>query len=421
MAATSATLESDFGPTFEEIVAARARIASGIARTACDDSPLLSDLCGARVMVKREYQLPTGSFKERGARNALLQLPAESRPAGVIAASAGNHALALAYHGRDLGTAVTVVMPVFAPLVKQERCRQFGARVVLSGTNIAEAKEEAERIIAAEGQTYVHGFDDRAVIAGAGTIGLELVEQVPDLEAVVLPIGGAGLAAGVGLALRTMKPSVRIIGVEPELAASFAAALAAGEPRSCAVAPTLGDGLAVPTVGSRAFALARETVHEARQVSEAALALAILRLVELEKAVVEGAGAAPLAAFLDEDRLDLKGRRVALILCGGNIDPAILGRVIENGLVEDGRLVQFRALISDRPGGLARLTALMAEAGASVRQIAHERAFTRSSFAEVEVICTIETRDHAHALAVLERLRESAIPCEVVSGSPLAP
>ena len=411
MNATAMGLE----PTFEEIVAARGRIASGIDRTSCDESVLLSDLFGMRVWCKREYLQATGSFKERGARNALLLLATEARERGVIAASAGNHALALAYHGRDLGIPVTVVMPIVAPLVKQERCRQFGARVVLAGMNIAEAKDEAERIIAAEGQTYVHGFDGAEVIAGAGTIGLELLDQVPNLDAVILPIGGAGLLAGVGLAIKTMSRRVRIIGVEPTNAASFAAAMEAGTPVTIPMEPTLGDGLAVPGVGPRAFALARTVVDEVVTVGEESLALAILRLLEMEKGVVEGAGAAPLAALLEGKIAGLAGKNVALLLCGGNIDPAVLGRVIEHGLVADGRLVQFRVLISDRPGGLARLTAAMAESGASVKQIAHERAFTRSNFAQVEVVCTLETRDRAHAHEVLARLRAAGMPCDVVS------
>lgn len=402
-------------PTFGEIVAARTRIASGIERTSCDRSTLLSDLLGMDVFCKREYLQKTGSFKERGARNALLLLPPSAREKGVIAASAGNHALALAFHGRDLGIPVTVVMPTAAPLVKQERCRQFGARVILSGANIAEAKEEAERIIEAEGQTYVHGFDARDVIAGAGTIGLELLDAIPDLDAVILPVGGAGLAAGVGLALKTMRPSVRLIGVEPENAPSFAAALEAGEPVRVEMEPTLGDGLAVPSVGPRAFALARTVVDEVVTVSERAIALAILRLLELEMGVVEGAGATPLAALLEGRVEGLAGKKVALILCGGNIDPAVLGRVIDHGLVEDGRLVQFRALISDRPGGLAKLTATIADCGASVKQIAHERAFTRSNFASVEVVCTLETRNRAHAKDVLARLAAADIPCEIVA------
>lgn len=402
-------------PTFEEIFAARTRIAAGIDRTSCDESILLSDLFGMRVFCKREYLQATGSFKERGARNALLLLPTEAKGRGVIAASAGNHALALAFHGRDLGIPVTVVMPIVAPLVKQERCRQFGARVILSGMNIAEAKDEAERIIAAEGQTYIHGFDGAAVIAGAGTIGLELLDQVPNLDAVILPVGGAGLLAGVGLALKTLKHDIRVIGVEPTNAASFAAAMAAGEPVTIPMEPTLGDGLAVPGVGPRAFALARTVVDEIVQVSERSLALAILRLLELEKGVVEGAGAAPLAALLENKVAGLEGKNVALILCGGNIDPAVLGRVIEHGLVADGRLVQFRVLISDRPGGLARLTAAMAESGASVKQIAHERAFTRSNFAQVEVVCTLETRDRAHAKEVLGKLNAAGMPCDVVA------
>ena len=402
-------------PTFGEIVAARTRIASGIERTSCDRSTLLSDLLGMEVYCKREYLQKTGSFKERGARNALLLLPEAARAKGVIAASAGNHALALAFHGRDLGIPVTVVMPTAAPLVKQERCRQFGARVILAGANIAEAKEEAERIIDAEGQSYVHGFDDRNVIAGAGTVGLELLDAVPDLDAVILPVGGAGLLAGVGLALKTMRPSVRLVGVEPENAPSFLAALEAGEPTRIEMDPTLGDGLAVPIVGPRAFALARTVYDEIVTVTERGIALAILRLLELEMGVVEGAGAAPLAALLEGRVEGLAGKKVALVLCGGNIDPAVLGRVIDHGLVEDGRLVQFRALISDRPGGLAKLTATIAECGASVKQIAHERAFTRSNFAQVEVVCTLETRNRPHAQSVLARLAGVGIPCEIVA------
>ena len=393
--------------TFQEIVAARSRIESGIMRTPCKESAWLSELFDCHVFTKLEYLQRTGSFKERGARNALLLLPEDQKRKGVIAASAGNHALALAHHGRDLGIPVTVCMPLFAPLVKQTRCRELGARVILSGENIAEAKVEADRISAAEGQTYVHGFDGLEVIAGAGTLGLEILDQVPDPDAVVIPIGGGGLIAGMGLALKTMRPATEIIGVEPEHAASFSAALKQGKPVMAEVLPTLGDGLAVPCVGENAFQIARELVDDVLLVDESQIAVAILRLLELEKGVVEGAGAAPVAAMLSGKLDRLKGKRVVLVLCGGNIDPAVLDRVIDFGLVADGRISRFTAEISDRPGGLAAFTEVIAEAGAGVKQIEHERMFASADMSKVTVVCTVETRDRSHASALHQALKSA--------------
>ena len=391
--------------TLESIVAARHRIAGGVVRTPCEESPALSEICGCRVFSKREYLQRTGSFKERGARHALLQLGDQARQKGVVAASAGNHALALAYHGRDLGIPVTVVMPVFAPLVKQSRARGLGAKVILFGDNIHEAKTEADRRVEAEGLTYVHGFDGPEVIAGQGTLGLEILDQVPDADAIIVPIGGAGLIAGLGLAVKAVRPATQIIGVEPENAASYLAACAAGEPLLADMKPTLGDGLAVPIVGPNAFEIARRVIDRTVTVNEEALALAILRLVELEKGVVEGSGAAPLAALMSGKLDDLDGKKVVIVLCGGNIDPAVLGRVIEHGLVADGRLTQLDVVISDRPGGLARLAQTMAEMGASVKQITHERAFTTPDVSRVQVRCVVETRDAAHAQRLREKLR----------------
>lgn len=389
--------------TFESIVAAKNRIAGGVVRTPCELSPLLSDLCGCQIYAKLEYLQRTGSFKERGARNALLQLSDEQKRIGVTAASAGNHALALAYHGRDLDIPVTVVMPIFAPLVKQERAKQLGATVLLHGANIGEAKERADGLVERHGLTYVHGFDGADVISGQGTLGLEILEQVPTADAIVVPIGGAGLIAGLGLAIKTMRPECQIIGVEPTCAASFLAAVEAGEPIQTIMEPTLGDGLAVPKVGPRAFSIARQVVDRVVTVDEGEIALAILRILELEKGVVEGSGAAPLAAFFNGQLADLAGKRVVLALCGGNIDPAVLGRVIEHGLVQDGRLARFVAQISDRPGGLAAFTQAIADVGASVKQIEHERAFAGADISKVEVLCTVETRDHAH-IAELRRV-----------------
>lgn len=392
-----------------DIVAARSRIEGAVARTPCPESEALSALCKAVVFAKREYTLPTGSFKERGACNALMLLNDDARRKGVIAASAGNHALALAHHGRLLGVPVTVVMPRFAPLIKQARCRQMGARVILLGADIAESKGHAEELIKAEGLTYIHGFDGPAVIAGQGTIGLELLEQVRDLDAIVCPVGGAGLLAGVALAVKSLAPGVRIIGVEPVNCPSLAEAMRAGHAVTARCEPTLADGLAVPRVGENAFALVRERVDEVVSVTEDEIALAILRLIELEKGVVEGAGATPLAAMLSGRLASLEGQRVALLLCGGNIDPAVLGRVIERGLVVDGRLTRFTASISDRPGGLRDFASAIAGIGASIREVDHERAFSTTNVSRVTVHATIETRDRAHAQELAAALARTGI------------
>ena len=400
-------------PTFDEILAAKERIFPGINVTPCSPSPIFSTMFDCEIYCKMEYLQETGSFKERGARNALMLLSEEQRRKGVIAASAGNHALALAYHGKLLGIPVRVVMPVIAPMVKQERCRHFGATVEISGNNIAEAKLRADEYVQSEGLTYVHGFDGIDVIAGAGTMGLEILEQVPDVEAIVLPVGGAGLIAGLSLAVKSLKPSVQIIGVEPEYAASFIAAQKAGSPVLIKMEDTLGDGLAVPRVGDNAFALANQHIDDVVTVTEKDIALAILRLVEIEKGVVEGAGAAPLAALIAGKLDTLKGKKVVLVLCGGNIDPSVLGRVINYGLRCDWRLVRFRCEISDRPGGLEKLTHAIAALRASVKQISHERTFGKPNFSRVTVACVVETRDKTHADELIAHLEELDMPCEL--------
>ncbi len=397
--------------TFEDILAARDRIAGGVVETPCGESPALSELTGCRVFPKAEYLQRTGSFKERGARNALLLLPEAQKKIGVVAASAGNHALALAYHGRELGIPVTVVMPTVAPIIKQSRCRGMGAKVLLHGDNIGEAKNLADKLVESEGLAYVHGFDGADVIAGAGTLGLEILKQVPEADAIIVPVGGGGLIAGLGLAVKRLRPECLVIGVETLRSASYSAAMESGCPVPAVVGGTLADGLAVPCVGARAFEIAQKVVDKVVTVDEEAVALAILRLVELEKGVVEGAGATPLAALLADKLQELKGKRVVLCLCGGNIDPTILGRVIEHGLTVDGRLARFTAVISDRPGGLARLTGALAEAGASIKQIVHERAFASADVTSVEVECIVETRDRKHLECVLEKLAQLGIPC----------
>ena len=393
--------------TYDDIVAARARIRGGIYESPCVESIPLSQLTGAHVYCKLDYLQRTGSFKERGARNALLKLDDARRRRGVIAASAGNHAQGVAYHGALLGIPVTVVMPQFAALIKVTNCRQLGARIVLHGADLSEARVMAEQMARDEGLTFIHPFDNADVIAGQDTMALEILEQVPTLDAIVVPVGGGGLLSGIGTVMRHDRPEVTVVGVEPEHAASLTAGLAQGSPVSVTLAPTLADGLAVPAIGVLPFAILREVVDQVVTVDEAAIALAILRLIELEKSVVEGAGAAPLAAFLAGKLDTLKGRNVVLALCGGNIDLSILDRVIEVGLVADGRRWRFTASISDRPGGLARLSEVIASTGASIQEIVHDRAFAGPDLSAVRVVCVVETTGRAH-VEVLEKALAAA-------------
>ena len=361
------------------------------------------------IFCKLDNLQRTGSFKERGARNALSQLPPNQKGRGVIAASAGNHAQALAYQGKLLSIAATVVMPKHAPLIKVSNCQKLGAKVVLHGKDFGEAKARAHEIGREKGLAYIDGFDDPGIIAGQGTAGLEILEQVPDLEAVVVPVGGAGLLAGVALAVKTKKLNAKIIAVEAERVASFSAAMKAGKPVPIDMQPTLADGLAIPQVGANAFEIAQSRVDKAVLVSEEEIALAVLRMVELEKGVVEGAGATPLAACMSSQLPELTGKRVVLLLCGGNIDPNVLSRVIERGLVADGRLSRFRAVISDRPGGLADLASQIAVTGASIKQIVHDRAFAGSDVSAVHVLCTVETRNREHLVELHEKLRSRGV------------
>jgi threonine dehydratase len=396
--------------TLADIEAARDRIAGGVYYSPCVESIPLSQLTGAQVWCKLDYLQRTGSFKERGARNALLQLSPEQRRRGVIAASAGNHAQGIAYHAKLLGMPATVVMPVFAALIKVTNCRQFGANVVLHGADLTEARVHAGAIAARDGLTFIHPFDNVDVIAGQGTMGLEILDQTPGVEAIVIPVGGGGLIAGIGTAVKAKRPEVEIVGVEPERAACLTAALAHDAPTTIELSHTLADGLAVGKLGDAPFPIVKRVVDRVVTVDEASIALAVLRLIELEKSVVEGAGAAPLAALL-AGRLDaLKGRKVVLALCGGNLDTSTLGRIIEVGLVADGRLCRFTVTISDRPGGLARLAEVIASTGASIKEIVHDRAFSGPDLSAVRVICVAETTGHAHVERLHGALASAGLP-----------
>jgi threonine dehydratase len=392
--------------TFQDIEAARKRITGAVYYSPCPPSIPLSEITGMEIFCKLDNLQRTGSFKERGARNALAQLSPDQQRRGVIAASAGNHAQALAYQGSLLGIPATVVMPKFAPLIKVSTCQQLGANVVLHGTDFGEAKARAHEIAKEKGLAYIDGYDDPAIIAGQGTMGLEIIEQIPDLDAVIIPVGGAGLLAGVSLAIKTLRPNVKIVAVEAENVASFSAALEAGKPTTITMHPTLADGLAIPQVGTNAFQIARPLVDLVVTVTEEEIALAILRLVELEKSVVEGAAATPLAASISGKLEQLAAKRVVHLICGGNIDPNVLSGVIERGLVADGRLGRFTAVISDRPGGLADLARLIASTSASIKQVVHDRAFASHDVSAVNVLCTVETRNHQH-LAELRALLKS--------------
>jgi threonine dehydratase len=317
--------------TLETVRQARARIASGLRFTSCAYSARLSELGAMEIYTKRDFEQATGSFKERGARHALLALSSAQRSRGVVAASAGNHALGLAFHGGKLRVSVTVVMPRAAPLVKVNRCRELGAEVLLHGGSFDQAAAFAGELANRDGRTLVHPFDDLSVIAGQGTLALEVLEQVPDLDAVVVPVGGGGLLAGVSTVIKALRPDVEVIAVEPAHASGFTVAREVGRPVRVPVSPTLADGLAVAEVGSRAFAIASSQVDHSVTVTEDELAQAVLEIAERENCLVEGAAAAGLAACLSGKLKHLKGKRVVLLLTGRNIDPTVHTRALWQG------------------------------------------------------------------------------------------
>jgi len=394
--------------TLDSVRAARERIRDVIYHSPCPYSLSLSRVCGCEVYCKLDHLQVTGSFKERGARNKLLQLSAEEKKRGVIAASAGNHALALAYHGGELGIAVTVVMPKWAPLIKVTNCKSFKANVVVHGDTFGEAMARARELMEEHHLVYVHGFDDPEIIAGQGTMGLEILEDVPDVDAVIVPVGGGGLISGVGVAIKALRPQVRLIGVEPQHAPTLQASLQANRVVRIETKPTLADGLAIAEVGKLCFEIAREVVDDLVMVDESQIAMSVLRLLELDKTVVEGAGAVPLAAAMRRS-LGLEGKKVVLCLCGGNIDVTVISKVIERGLAADGRLCRVVTQMSDRPGSLARLAAVLAATGASVKEVYHDRSFGPADVGSVAIVCVLETRDFAHIEQIKAALAEAQI------------
>ena len=390
--------------TLADVKAARERLNDAIYRTPCARSETLSRQTGQSIFLKLENLQMTGSFKERGALNKIATLTPEETQRGVVAASAGNHAQGVAHHATQRGIRSVIVMPVQTPLVKVQATRGFGAEVVLHGANYDEACEEATRFCEAEGMTFIHPFDDPLVMAGQGTIGLELLEQIENLEAVVVPIGGGGLIGGVACAVKESKPDVRVIGVQTARLPSMKEAVLAHHPVTLEPSTTIADGIAVRRAGEVTFPVVERYVDEIVTVNEDEIASAILTLLEREKTLAEGAGAAGLAAVL-QHRTSLPAfTRTAVIVGGGNIDVTLLSRIIERGLVQDGRLIRLRIHLLDRPGALADLTQIIAAHRANIVDTLHNRAYYGVNLGDTVIDITMETRGREQVEELLSAL-----------------
>jgi threonine dehydratase len=386
-----------------QIQQAEQRIRNFIYFSPCQQSAALSEVTGQQVFLKLDNLQRTGAFKERGALNRILLLSDDEKRRGVIAASAGNHAQAVAYHATQRGVLARIVMPLMTPLVKTSATRGFGADVILHGANYDEACHEALRICDLEGLTFVHPFDDPAVINGQGTIGLELLEQVQGLEAVVVPIGGGGLISGVACALKESNPKIRVVGVQTERLPSMLRAIENGGPVTLPPDATIADGIAVRRAGDLTVPLVQRYVDEIVTVDEEEIANAIMVLLEREKTLAEGAGAVALAALLQK-KTSLNGQRTAVLVCGGNIDVSLLARIIERGLVKDGRRVRIRVHLADRPGALHQLTKILSDQRANIVETLHNRAYYGVNLGDTVIDITLETRGAAHITAIGDAL-----------------
>jgi threonine dehydratase len=387
----------------DDVLAARKLLDGVIRVTPLEHSRVLADRAGGPVRIKCENLQRTGSFKIRGAYTRISRLTDAERAAGVVAASAGNHAQGVAYAAQLLGTRSTVFMPVTAALPKIEATRGYGAEVRLAGGTVDEALVHARAFEAATGAVLVHPFDHPDIVAGQGTVGLELLEQCPDVRTVLVCTGGGGLVAGIGVAVKALRPDVRVVAVQAERAAAYPASLAAGHPVPLERMSTMADGIAVGRPGDLPFALIRDVVDEVTTVSEAALSRALLFCLERAKLVVEPAGAAAVAALLTEPaRWEPP---VVAVISGGNVDPVLLLRVIQHGMLAAGRYLSVRVLIGDRPGELAALIGLLAELGANVLDVEHSRTTSHLDLGEVEVEVSMETRGEDHRTELLAALR----------------
>jgi threonine dehydratase len=398
------------GITLADVQRAAERLAGQVENTPCLHSRTLSQITGAEVWLKFENLQFTASFKERGALNRLATLGDDQRRHGVIAVSAGNHAQGVAYHAQKMGIPAVIVMPRFTPTVKVERTRGFGAEVVLSGDAFDDAKVEAARLAGQRGLTMVHPYDDPAVIAGQGTIGLEMLAARPDLDCLCVAIGGGGLISGIATAAKALKPGVEIVGVQTEHFPSMYACFKGVEMPTAAA--TLAEGIAVKAPGHITREIVRRKVDDIVLVSEGDIEHAILLLLEIEKTVVEGAGAAGLAALIRHPAR-FAGKKVGVILCGGNIDPMVLADIIERGMVRAGRLVRIRVACRDVPGELARAATVVGVAGANIEEVQHQRAFTALPVQNAQLDMVLQTRGPEHIEQVLRALRDAGLPAEV--------
>lgn len=390
---------------FRDVQQARERIHDGIVVTPVIPALGLRDRLPCTTHLKLESAQRTGSFKDRGALNRLLTLSDQERGRGVVTASAGNHAQGVAYHAARLGIDVVVVMPEHTPLVKRSNTEAFGATVHMHGATLAESMVEARRLEAEESRTLVHAYDDTHVIAGQGTIGLELLEQVPDATVVVVPIGGGGLISGIATAMKARRPDIRIIGVEAEAAASARASRQAGAVVKLESVDTIADGIAVKRVGDLTFPIIERLVDDIVVVDEVQIAAAVHLLLERQKVLAEGAAATTIAALRSGAVRVGPGDVVVSVISGGNIDVTLLERIIDRGLVADGRLARLAVTVKDQPGQLARLTQIVASEGANVLEVTHRRAFADISVRDVDIVLHLETRGRSHMDAVLARLR----------------
>ena len=388
--------------SIQDIRDAATRLQGQVLDTPCVESKTLSHIVGAQVFLKFENLQFTASFKERGACNRLALLTDEERARGVVAMSAGNHAQGVAYHAQRLGLRAVIVMPRFTPGVKVERTRGFGAEVVLHGDTLEEARAHAYALADAQQLTFVHPYDDEGVAAGQGTLGLEMLQAVPDLDTLVIAVGGGGLISGVATAAKALKPGIEIIGVQTQRFPAMVNAIqGTHHPQGTS---TIAEGIAVGTPGKITQEIIKRLVDDLVLVDEGDIEQAVLMLLEIEKTLVEGAGATGLAALLRyPDRF--KGKRVGLVLCGGNIDPLLLAAIIERGMVRSGRLARIQVSARDVPGVLARITATVADAGANIEEVHHQRAFTMLAAQNVDIELVLQTRSKSHVEQVLQQLR----------------
>jgi threonine dehydratase len=389
--------------TLDRVKQALARIREAIYVTPCAESQALSTAVGGQVFLKLENRQRTGAFKERGALNKLLTLSQDERKRGLVTASAGNHAQAVAYHAGRLGMQAEIWMPLTTPLVKVSATRQYGAEVVLHGTNFDEAFRAALAHCQKKEQTFIHPFDDDEVIAGQGTLALELLEQLPTLEAVIVPVGGGGLVAGMAVALKESNPAIRVIGVQSSLLPSMVRGVQEGHPITVSAMATLADGIAVRTAGEKTFPLVKKYVDELVLVDEEEIAAAVLFLLEREKTLAEGAGACAVAALLQR-KVNTDGKVTVAVLSGGNMDVNLLARIIERGLVKGGRLLRLRIPLPDHPGALHRLTEVIAFNRVNIVETSYHRAFYGARLGHTVIDLTMETRGHEHSEALIAAL-----------------